>query len=147
MEAAEQKVLVMKGLVDSERIQNIDQSISTMLFTVTSVANGVDNMQTRLDEALADLDQPIVRIADEMSDLHIALKENERSELLQWLSTISVQQHYRETLASVLPGSGEWLLKQPCFVNWKDSSSSESFWLHGVRKSHPDIHCIFTVIS
>ncbi|BCS16312.1 hypothetical protein ALUC_80519A [Aspergillus luchuensis] len=113
-------------------ISNIDHSISQILFTVTSVADGVDNMQTRLDEALADLDKPIVRIADEMSDLHIALKENERSELLQWLSTISVQQHYRETLASVLPGSGEWLLKQPCFVNWKDSSISESFWLHGI---------------
>lgn len=58
----------------SSGIQNIDHSISQILFTVTSVADGVDNMQTRLDEALADLDKPIVRIADEMSDLHIALK-------------------------------------------------------------------------
>ncbi|GKZ81649.1 hypothetical protein AnigIFM56816_006170 [Aspergillus niger] len=138
MEVAEQRVLVMKGLVDSERMKSIHGGVSTMLFTIASVANGVDNIQTRLDKAFADLDQPIVRIADEVSDLHIALKENERSELLQWLSTVTIQQHYKEALASVLPGSGEWLLNEPRFVNWKDSSSSETFWLHGIQPERSD---------
>ncbi|TPR04710.1 Alcohol dehydrogenase GroES-like domain family protein [Aspergillus niger] len=105
MEVAEQRVLVMKGLVDSERMESVHGGVSTMLFTIASVANGVDNIQARLDKAFADLDQPIVRIADEVSDLHIALKESERCELLQWLSTVAIQQHYKEALASVLPGS------------------------------------------
>ncbi|GKZ93566.1 hypothetical protein AnigIFM59636_006640 [Aspergillus niger] len=138
MEVAEQRVLVMKGLVDSERMESVHGGVSTMLFTIASVANGVDNIQARLDKAFADLDQPIVRIADEVSDLHIALKESERCELLQWLSTVAIQQHYKEALASVLPGSGEWLLSEPRFVNWKDSSSSETFWLHGIQPERSD---------
>ncbi|RDH36215.1 ankyrin repeat-containing domain protein [Aspergillus welwitschiae] len=105
MEVAEQRVFVMKGLVDSERMENVHGGVSTMLFTIASVVNGVDNIQARLDKAFADLDQPIVRIADEVSDLHVALKESERSELLQWLSTVTIQQHYKEALASVLSGS------------------------------------------
>ncbi|GKZ38746.1 hypothetical protein AbraIFM66950_011182 [Aspergillus brasiliensis] len=132
MEAAEQRVLVMKGLVDSERMASVHDGISMMLLTVTSAANGVDNMETRLDQALADLDKPLVRISNDVSDLHNALQENERSELLQWLSTVPVQQHHREILGSVLAGSGEWLLNEPRFLNWKDSSSSETFWLHGI---------------
>ncbi|GLA39989.1 hypothetical protein AnigIFM63309_007593 [Aspergillus niger] len=138
MEVAEQRVLVMKGLVDSERMENVHGGVSTMLFTIASVANGVDNIQARLDKAFADLDQSLVRIADEVSDLHIALKESERSELLQWLSTVTIQQHYKEALASVLPGSGEWLLNEPRFVDWKDSSSSETFWLHGIQPERSD---------
>lgn len=55
-------------------MESVHGGVSTMLFTIASVANGVDNIQARLDKAFADLDQPIVRIADEVSDLHIALK-------------------------------------------------------------------------
>ncbi|GLA12779.1 hypothetical protein AnigIFM62618_008735 [Aspergillus niger] len=91
MEVAEQRVLVMKGLVDSERMESVHGGVSTMLFTIASVANGVDNIQARLDKAFTDLDKPIVRIADEVSDLHIALKEPERSDAREILRSLLKQ--------------------------------------------------------
>ncbi|KAI2896871.1 hypothetical protein CBS76997_8872 [Aspergillus niger] len=88
MEVAEQRVLVMKGLVDSERMESVHGGVSTMLFTIASVANGVDNIQARLDKAFADLDQPIVRIADEIfvssrheADIAAHFNEGEVSEV------------------------------------------------------------------
>ncbi|KAJ5373354.1 hypothetical protein N7517_005360 [Penicillium concentricum] len=132
MEAAEQKVLTLKGLIESERVKDIHDGISMMLITVTSTAEGVHNIQARLEATLTDLERPLVRITDQVSDLHGALKESERNELLTWVSPIPAQQHYREALASVLFGSGEWLYQEQRFVTWRDSSSSETFWLHGI---------------
>ncbi|KAJ5611907.1 ankyrin repeat-containing domain protein [Penicillium herquei] len=132
MEAAERKIWAMKGLMDSERVEIMRDDISSMFLTLVSTANGVNNLETRLNNAFDDLDKPLVRIGDQLADLHGALEENQRSELLQWISTIPVQQHYREALTAILPGSGEWLLKSSGFESWRDSSSSETFWLYGI---------------
>ncbi|KAJ5737061.1 ankyrin repeat-containing domain protein [Penicillium malachiteum] len=132
MEAAERKVWAMKGLMDSERVESLHDDISTMFVTLTSAANGVDNLKARLDDAFDDLDKPLVRIGDQVTDLHGAFKENQRSDLPQWISTIPVHQHYREALTTILPGSSEWLLKNPGFGSWRDLSSSETFWSYGI---------------
>ncbi|KAJ9401934.1 hypothetical protein DTO282F9_1224 [Paecilomyces variotii] len=150
MQAAEQKVFNLKGLVDSESkninpgtnlaqfaesvldMEDIQGKISTMLLAVSSAADSIDNIQPRLNGALLDLEQPLLRVSDQVSELRDALKENERVEILRWLSTVSVQQHYREACTSLLPDSGEWLLESPCFKSWRDSSSSETFWLNGI---------------
>ena len=45
-----------------------------MLMIASSTASGVHNLQRRLNVALDDLQKPLVRITDEVSDLHNALK-------------------------------------------------------------------------
>lgn len=55
-------------------MEGANDGISTILMTVTSTAGGVDNLQGRLNAALDDLEKPLVRITDEVSDLHNALK-------------------------------------------------------------------------
>ncbi|KAJ9306207.1 hypothetical protein DTO217A2_4323 [Paecilomyces variotii] len=150
MQAAEQKVFNLKGLVDSESkdinpgpnlaqfaeyvldMEDVQGKISTMLLAVSSATDGIDNIQPQLKGALLDLEQPLLRMSDQVSELRDALKENERDEILRWLSTVPVQQHYREACTSLLPDSGEWLLESPCFKSWRDSSSSETFWLNGI---------------
>ncbi|KAJ9255993.1 hypothetical protein DTO195F2_6041 [Paecilomyces variotii] len=150
MQVAEQKVFNLKGLVDSESkninpgtnlaqfaesvldMDDIQGKISTMLLAVSTATDGIDNIQPRLKGALLDLEQPLLRMSGQVSELHDALKENERDEILRWLSTVPVQQHYREACTSLLPDSGEWLLESPCFKSWRDSSSSETFWLNGI---------------
>lgn len=66
--------------------------------------------------------------------MHTLLGEAERRAILQWLSPIAVQQQHATSLASLLPGTGHWLLENPSFVSWKTSSASEKFWLHGIRE-------------
>jgi hypothetical protein len=45
-----------------------------MLLKVTSKADDVANIQARLQATLIDLEQPLVRITDQVSDLHSNLK-------------------------------------------------------------------------
>ncbi|KAJ9363475.1 hypothetical protein DTO280E4_2457 [Paecilomyces variotii] len=123
MQAAEQKVFNLKGLVDSESkninpgtnlaqfaesvldMDDIQGKVSTMLLAVSTATDGIDNIQPRLKGALLDLEQPLLRMSDQVSELRDALKENERDEILRWLSTVPVQQHYREACTSLLPDS------------------------------------------
>ena len=58
---------------------------------------------------------------------------------MTWLSNVPVQEHHRAALAQLMPDSGKWLLTSPRFLNWQESSASETFWLYGIRKRIKDI--------
>ncbi|PYH92828.1 hypothetical protein BO71DRAFT_15692 [Aspergillus ellipticus CBS 707.79] len=100
-----------------------------------STTKELGQMQATLKSALGDLEKPLARVVDQVSVLYHAMKDNDRSEILRWISTIPVESHYTEGLASLQPDSGAWLLQTPEFVEWRDSSTSETFWLHGIPGS------------
>ncbi|GKZ20283.1 hypothetical protein AbraCBS73388_005553 [Aspergillus brasiliensis] len=127
----EQQFLIQKGFVDSEELNTIGTNILHTTLISMSTAGQVSDMQASLQKALVDLDKPLARVVDQVSDLHQALKDSERDQILRWISPVPVQEHYREALASLMPNSGEWLFHHSEFQSWRDSSSSEVLWLHG----------------
>ncbi|RDH39372.1 ankyrin repeat-containing domain protein [Aspergillus welwitschiae] len=132
IQIAEQQFLIQKGLADSEDLGNIETNVLHTILIATSTADQVNDMKTKLEKALLDLDKPLIRVVDQVSDLHRSLKDNERAQILRWISPVPAQEHYREASASLMPGSGEWLFRHPEFQAWRDSSSSEVLWLHGI---------------
>ncbi|SPB47113.1 unnamed protein product [Aspergillus niger] len=135
IQSAEQQFLIQKGLADSEDLGNIQTNVLHTILIATSTADQVNDMKTKLEKALLDLDKPLIRVVDQVCDLHRALKDNERGQILRWISPVPAQEHYREASASLMPGSGEWLFRHPEFQAWRDSSSSEVLWLHGIQRS------------
>lgn len=132
---AEDGFLVQKSLVDGERIKSIQERSAETSLALTSIAHGIQKIQTgqdMLQEALTHLQQPFVRTADQISDIYDAMKVSERATLLKWLSKVPVQRHYRAVLTGLIPNSGQWLLHGSAFTSWRDSSVSETFWLHGL---------------
>ncbi|KAE8354008.1 ankyrin repeat-containing domain protein [Aspergillus coremiiformis] len=132
MEHAEKQILDANQLVESQSIQRIEISVRNTELSTTSMAKKLSHMQASLKKALDDLGKPLARVVDQVSALYEALKDHERTELLQWLSVIPVESHYTEALASLQPDSGSWLLQNPAFIDWRDSSTSDTFWLHGI---------------
>ncbi|GLA38815.1 hypothetical protein AnigIFM63309_006128 [Aspergillus niger] len=139
IQSAEQQFLIQKGLADSEDLGNIETNVLHTILIATSTADQVNDMKTKLEKTLLDLDKPLIRVVDQVSDLHRALKDNERGQILRWISPVPAQEHYREASASLMPGSGEWLFRHPEFQAWRDSSSSEVLWLYGIRELNDDI--------
>ncbi|GFN17844.1 ankyrin repeat-containing domain protein [Aspergillus tubingensis] len=131
IKSAEQQFLIQEGLADSEDLGNIETHVLHIILIATSTADQVNDMKAKLEKALLDLDKPVTRVVDQVSDLHRALKDNERDQTLSWISDVPAQKHYREASASLMPGSGEWLFRHPEFQAWSNSSSSEVLWLHG----------------
>lgn len=85
-----------------------------------------------LKKLFQELQDPIVRISSDMSQMLKLVKEADRIHLLKSISTIPYPSHHKTISRSRLTGSGSWLLQHPAFIDWRTSSSSTILWLHGM---------------
>lgn len=91
IKSAEQQFLIQEGLADSEGesrtsglrfvrlnfildLGNIETHVLHIILIATSTADQVNDMKAKLEKALLDLDKPVTRVVDQVSDLHRALK-------------------------------------------------------------------------
>lgn len=77
-------------------------------------------------------------------------EENERCEILQWISKVQYEADYYNAQSGRTAGTGQWLLDDAVYQDWRKTSASICLWLHGIRKLYPDtsftalvlrIHC------
>lgn len=61
--------------------------------------------------------------------------EQDRARILSWLSPIPYSQHHKRVYGEVLEGTGEWLLEDDQYADWRDSNPSAMLWLHGIPGS------------
>ena len=57
--------------------------------------------------------------------------DSERVEILRWLSAQPYLEHHQQIKKQALPGSGQWLLQDPLYIQWYKQSMSSLLWLHG----------------
>lgn len=120
--AAEQDVKDCITLVSDERLSDLLQDTN-------------DNLLAFLKSLLCQLDGPVYRSINLVSELHGALKDDQRQELLHWLSTIPYLTHHRTMGKDFLSGSGSWLYQSPEYLEWQDDSASSILWLRGIPGS------------
>ncbi|KAL8380483.1 hypothetical protein RB599_009798 [Gaeumannomyces hyphopodioides] len=68
-------------------------------------------------------------------------QESRRVQLLSWISEVSFQDIQDHKLDAILPGTGQWLLHHPSFIQWKSRGAEDGSVLsilgkHGSGKSH-----------
>jgi hypothetical protein len=49
--------------------------------------------------------------------------------------------------SGLLKNTGEWLLKNEAFRDWRSSSSSGIFWLHGIRELPLNSGCTIQLLT
>jgi hypothetical protein len=55
-----------------------------------------------------------------------------RQDFLNWLSPLNFFPRQQDILQMWQPGTGTWLLENPCFEEWK-SGSGRTLWCCGIR--------------
>ena len=88
-----------------------------------------------LEILLLQLQQPILRSAVQLSELHDRLKHSERLTLLNWLSKVPYKAIHKFIGKDVLSESGEWILQNPEFADWNRCSAPSTLFLHGIPGS------------
>lgn len=88
-----------------------------------------------LKALLLSLNEPIKRLVDSSSISAKVLQESQRLQLLHWLSPVQFSVHHARHSESRIPGSGRWLLDNSRYLDWRNSSSSSIFLLHGILGS------------
>ena len=115
------------------KIKTLDGQVSrlTEVFSVdiqTETAKKIASMNT----LLTSLNEPIKRLLDHSSISTQLLLESQRLQLLHWLSPVPFSSHHKRHSESRIPGSGQWLLDHNRYRNWRNTSSSSIFLLHGI---------------
>ncbi|KAF5257091.1 hypothetical protein FOXYS1_12402 [Fusarium oxysporum] len=134
-----------KRLVKSALLQPSDLEES---FTVIADAQSkvdrclhVANIQDELDrhdrlkDMLAALQAPLSRWSDELNKITDQLDKIKRREILQWLSKEPYRKHHQLVREGIVEGTGQWLLSDPVYLQWKEESASSILWLHGIPGS------------
>ena len=90
-----------------------------------------DDLRTQLSK----MQQPINRIGQRLRDIQDGLNDDERLNILQWLSPVQYKKHHEQARKDILSGTGAWLLQERQLLNWQVSSASSIIWLHGAPGS------------
>lgn len=96
----------------------------------------LNSHQKQLMSKLDGLDKPIMRIEERTEEIDNILKGMEKDKVLDWVSDVSKVPYdlYHTQIKEnkqPMPGTGQWLLKSPTFLEWQGSSTSGILWLHG----------------
>ncbi|KAF2235084.1 hypothetical protein EV356DRAFT_135445 [Viridothelium virens] len=132
---------VLKSAISAETQFEPDLSnIRTAQYDVDRCMALVDRSDKIDDHAqlvrlLGSIDAPLRRMNDDLTNLHDDLQAPKRAVILQWLSPEPYIQHHRQATQGVLAGTGQWLLSDPVFKEWKNESASSILWLHGIPGS------------
>ncbi|KAI4270179.1 MAG: hypothetical protein LQ337_006838 [Flavoplaca oasis] len=129
-------------LIDSELLRGINSTGTHTQVAQVAIATDLKSLSTSqgshyqsLKDIMSSFEQPILRAAAQVSEIHASLAKGERRKILTWLSTVQYREHHRTSFDAVMPGSGTWLQNKPEFVDWKTSSASSILWIHGIPGS------------
>ena len=157
LEGTDGLVIQLTGLLDAERLQSTRQAQDSFSMMVSNLNNQVGSLHSEVTIRTSDLmdlvksfESPLIRTRQELSDFTerqrvesaTAQSREERKEILQWLSTIPYKSHHRVISEKILTDTGSWLMNDPRFTGWMNSSVTSVLWLHSsrtflaLRKSH-----------
>ena len=98
----------------------------------TKAMSNRDSMtRQQLRAALQEMSDPIKRAERSLGNISDKLNEDQRLEILQWISPIPYQKHQKEHFRQALEGTGVWFLEDDRLKAWLDSSQSTLLWLRG----------------
>jgi hypothetical protein len=63
----------------------------------------------------------------------VPLDMEERKTIAFWLSSLNFKTVQSETLQKHQPGTGQWFLESPVFLDWRDGQS-KILWCPGMRE-------------
>ena len=129
METERQTLQSAVSTADEEAFKTANLFQMRELFDISEATK--EALTTVVDE----LRGPLVRIAQDISQLHDQLQQQERLEVFRWLSTVPCEAHHKQSCKKILDGTGRWLLESPTFLEWQKSSASALLWLNGTPGS------------
>lgn len=116
------------------KVAHADQSTDRLLRLIgfRKLENKIEILERVFLGLLSGLKTPYERTAKKIDDIHDHLKQDQRKEILRWISAIPCETHHRDNISTVLAGTGTWLLTCEEYRQWQTSSTSSFIWLSGV---------------
>ncbi|KAH7086732.1 hypothetical protein FB567DRAFT_592603 [Paraphoma chrysanthemicola] len=129
---------VMKS-IDLGEANSLLEAVLTAESDIKSWMTLVDCSESNREAAelrslLRAMDAPMYRMDGKLNKIADNL-EGARAKILRWLSCEPYEDHHIVSKREVLKGTGEWLLNDSTFKQWKNGSASSILWLNGIAGS------------
>ena len=134
------KRIVESGLFGKSELENHLSSIREKE-EITIRCSDVVDAETQIADhesmaaLLARINGPLNRMNEDLKTMKDHFERSKREDILFWISSQPYPQHHEQTKKGLVRGTGQWLLQDPVFQNWKDGSTSSILWLHGIPGS------------
>ena len=92
---------------------------------------------TGISDKLEHMTSPLVDIAQDVQELKDMMSSSKYYEVLSWVSDIREGIRYQELQEAHLERTGEWFLKDPAYIEWRDKKANSSLCLSGRSKLIP----------
>ena len=115
-------------LVDAEDRNKLRESLSAMSLNQ-------NEYYTDLRRLLDDVDGPMARLGSQLETVEDHLEKSKRVDILRQISSLPYMQYHEQTRKGFLEGTGQWLLHDPIYAQWKKDSDCSILWLHGIPGS------------
>ena len=117
------------------------ERFSTQLRARAQISNAQisESKQSELLKILEELRKPFGHIGNVSQHTYDIIRNTADNSLLDWISNVPYGKHHAQIQKSVMPNTGMWLQQHSRVREWKDSSATQIFWLHGIPgsgKSH-----------
>jgi ankyrin repeat domain-containing protein 50 len=114
--------------VEAENCERFQNSASRV--EIVQNAERLKCLLTKMDSQ----DKLLMTMDIKLTAIWNSIAEDERLELLKWASDIPYQDNHNFARKGHTPGTGDWLLNHPRYLQWNSSEKSIILWLHGIRK-------------
>lgn len=128
-----------RAVFDSDRSFDLLQELQEQQQGLTKVAEICEmtanaSADVRLQKYLQEAQVSLNEIAYNVEHVFEWVSDQERREILQWVSNVQYGRHYDDIERRRSPDTGDWLLRHGNFIEWLDSPGSSVIWLQGSRK-------------
>ena len=83
----------------------------------------------------ARMNGPLNQMNENLKTMKDHFERSKREGILFWISSQPYHQHHEQMKKGFVRGTGQWLLQDPVFQNWKDGRTSSILQLHGIPGS------------
>lgn len=135
-------IRLVKSVFKTSQNEEIDE-ITKLDKEVIKLAQIVDSQVQQqiyvqadtIREIVETLQRPVCRLVDASTTYTKTLEKERFYEVVKWLSSVPYTQHQRRHSEDRLSNSAQWLFRHSQYEDWKGSSSSSLFLLHGIPGS------------
>lgn len=114
------------------RVEALDPEIKQ----IQQQISGLDTRSESLRGILEKIELPIFRIDGQVCEFLKEVDKDRKLRILDWVSKVKFGDHHKSASDSRTPGTCDWLLGDPRFLDWQASSSSVVLLLYGSREYH-----------
>jgi hypothetical protein len=145
---------ILHALLEPNKVTDFVYECEKLQTLVDVEANNCNHTHNRvahakiaeLERLLLDLTAPIVRTDCQVTKLWDRLEDSRRTKILTWASSIPYEDNHYTARQGHVGSTGEWLLKDERYREWRGSSASMILWLHGIRKCFP-LHGLLMLLT